>query len=360
MATSATDYEQLRNARVGDNQKRMQALGLVDLSRSLSSTPLSDNKHARKKPRVFAENPRPPLDNTSRRRSSRLLGTTLPCYAEVTTVKEFDVATIDSRQIQPEVYTEEHEKLLGSCSQEWELFKDGCAADGTRIYDSVRGKTCHQCRQKTLGLRTSCSRCNSLRGQFCGDCLFMRYGENVIEANTNKEWVCPVCRGMCNCSFCRLKKGWAPTGSMYRLALKLNYKSVAHYLVMTRRESSDAKDANEVKIILNEESKEEGLDKQEKEAILEESEETVIEQEKEVVLDEESEEDVNNQQTEVILVEESDEDVKSKVILAEEGLNKELKLSKNPDDATRVRRSLRYSSRKKGIGGGVSLTSTCS
>ena len=29
-------------------------------------------------------------------------------------------------------------------------------------------------RQKTLGLRTSCSRCQTLRGQFCGDCLFMR------------------------------------------------------------------------------------------------------------------------------------------------------------------------------------------
>ena len=29
-------------------------------------------------------------------------------------------------------------------------------------------------RQKTLGLRTSCSQCQTLRGQFCGDCLFMR------------------------------------------------------------------------------------------------------------------------------------------------------------------------------------------
>lgn len=75
----------------------------------------------------------------------RLLGTTLPCYTEVTTVKDCDVAT-DARQIQPEVYTEEHERLLGNCLQEWELFKDGFREDGTRIYDSERGKTCHQCR----------------------------------------------------------------------------------------------------------------------------------------------------------------------------------------------------------------------
>lgn len=30
-------------------------------------------------------------------------------------------------------------------------------------------------RQKTLGHRTSCSECKSLHGQFCGDCLYMRY-----------------------------------------------------------------------------------------------------------------------------------------------------------------------------------------
>ncbi|MCO5568195.1 hypothetical protein L7F22_021891 [Adiantum nelumboides] len=334
MATPATDYEQLRNARVGENQKRMQALGLADLSRSLSSTPLlDDSKQARKKSRVFAEyNPKPRLDNAVKRRSSRLLGTTLPCYKEVTTVKELDVAVADSRQIQPEVYSEEHERLLGSCSQEWELFKDGCAADGTRIYDSVRGKTCHQCRQKTLGLRTSCSRCNSLRGQFCGDCLFMRYGENVIEVNNNKEWVCPVCRGMCNCSFCRLKKGWAPTGSMYRLALKLNYKSVAHYLVMTRREASDVKAETEVQLMLDK-TREEGLNKQE------------------VILDEEREEGVNKQkkQAEVILIEEQEEGVNKE---SEEGLNKAFnkafKSSKKADDVARVRRSLRYSSQRKG------------
>ena len=29
------------------------------------------------------------------------------------------------------------------------------------IYDAENGGSCHQCRQKTLGLRTSCSRCKS-------------------------------------------------------------------------------------------------------------------------------------------------------------------------------------------------------
>lgn len=31
------------------------------------------------------------------------------------------------------------------------------------------------CRQKTLGHRTNCSKCNIVQGQFCGDCLYMRY-----------------------------------------------------------------------------------------------------------------------------------------------------------------------------------------
>ncbi|XP_059670862.1 uncharacterized protein LOC132316398 [Cornus florida] len=52
----------------------------------------------------------------------------------------------------PEVYTEEHEKLLGSIET---LFVDGCDKDGRRIYDQVNGKTCHQRRseQQRLGLR---------------------------------------------------------------------------------------------------------------------------------------------------------------------------------------------------------------
>ena len=42
-----------------------------------------------------------------------------------------------------------------------ELFVDGFGADGKRIYCKIEGKTCHQCRQKTLGHHTSCSHCES-------------------------------------------------------------------------------------------------------------------------------------------------------------------------------------------------------
>ncbi len=127
-----------------------------------------------------------------------------------------------------------------------ELFVDGYDSNGTRIYDSVNGKTCHQCRQKTMGKRTSCSECNSLmvclcvlhgvhacilflesppynvvhQGQFCGDCLFMRYGENIDEVLAKPSWVCPVCRDLCNCSNHRIRKGWRPTGTLYRYVIE--------------------------------------------------------------------------------------------------------------------------------------------
>lgn len=50
----------------------------------------------------------------------------------------------------PEIYTQEHEKLLGLTERSWTLFEDGYGKDGKRIYDSVRGKTCHHCRLVTL------------------------------------------------------------------------------------------------------------------------------------------------------------------------------------------------------------------
>ncbi|XP_076896353.1 uncharacterized protein LOC143549315 [Bidens hawaiensis] len=124
--------------------------------------------------------------------------------------------------------------MLGDHKETWKLAVDGYDDEGNRIYDGYAGKSCHQCRQKTIGFRTKCCKCTSVQGQFCGDCLYMRYGENVIEANANPDWVCPVCRDICNCSRCRRVRGWEPTGNLYRKVLHLGYKSVAHYLIHTR------------------------------------------------------------------------------------------------------------------------------
>ena len=68
----------------------------------------------------------------------------------------------------------------------------------------------------------------------------MRYGEHVDEANAlGAKWRCPPCRDLCNCSFCRQRKGWPPTGTLYRRAIKEGYASVAHYLVLNNRADED-------------------------------------------------------------------------------------------------------------------------
>ena len=77
----------------------------------------------------------------------------------------------------------------------------------------------------------------------------MRYGENVDEAiAAGSAWTCPPCRDLCNCSFCRQRKGWPPTGTLYRRAIREGFASVAHYLVLNDAESEGAevkKDAEE-------------------------------------------------------------------------------------------------------------------
>ncbi|XP_027362661.1 cell division cycle-associated protein 7 [Abrus precatorius] len=233
-----SEYELSREQRIRQNRERMGKLGIFDLSLSLKlkSHPPSTSRSTHKPktpPSLYPSAPAP------LRRSSRLQNVTPVSYSEVLPPKKTEVLEngriVIEEGSKPELYTDEHEKLLGNTQKTWTLFVDGCGKDGKRIYDSVQGKTCHQCRQKTLGYRTRCSQCNMVQGQFCGDCLYMRYGEHVLEALQNPTWICPVCRGICNCSLCRQAKGWAPTGPLYKKVSGLGYRSVAHYLIQTRR-----------------------------------------------------------------------------------------------------------------------------
>ncbi|XP_044025449.1 cell division cycle-associated protein 7-like isoform X2 [Siniperca chuatsi] len=96
-----------------------------------------------------------------------------------------------------------------------------------KVYNRVTGSTCHQCRQKTVDTKTCCRSedCRGIQGQFCGPCLRNRYGEDV-----KKEWKCPPCRGICNCSFCRQREGRCPTGILFPLAQYHGFSDVHSYL----------------------------------------------------------------------------------------------------------------------------------
>ncbi|KAG6398485.1 hypothetical protein SASPL_139947 [Salvia splendens] len=228
-------YELCREERIRENRERMQKLGIFSIAQKLNSPKSTPVRAYRKAPRLHS----PPSVGPTRR-SSRLQSSTPVSYCELRSEKKekpYDILSGEGST--PEVYTEEHDKMLGSAEMSWTLSVDGYGKDGKRIYDPLNGKSCHQCRQKTLGQRTHCSNCNMVQGQFCGDCLYMRYGENVLEANANPDWICPVCRGICNCSLCRHAKGWPPTGILYKKILNLGYKSVAHYLIQTRRAQTD-------------------------------------------------------------------------------------------------------------------------
>ncbi|XP_059355477.1 cell division cycle-associated protein 7-like [Carassius carassius] len=113
-----------------------------------------------------------------------------------------------------------------------------CVNAREKIYNRATGSTCHQCRQKTTDTKTNCRNpeCVGVRGQFCGPCLKNRYGEDVRDALLNPEWLCPPCRGICNCSFCRAREGRCATGVLVYLAKYHGYDNVHSYLKSLKKE----------------------------------------------------------------------------------------------------------------------------
>eukprot|EP01117_Protostelium_nocturnum_P018171 TRINITY_DN7543_c0_g1_i2.p1 TRINITY_DN7543_c0_g1~~TRINITY_DN7543_c0_g1_i2.p1 ORF type:complete len:416 (+),score=139.49 TRINITY_DN7543_c0_g1_i2:49-1296(+) len=120
---------------------------------------------------------------------------------------------------------------------------------GGRVYDSVTGVTCHQCRQKTTDPKTSCVNLNTYSSvghhRFCGMCLKNRYGEELDEVILNEKWECPFCRKLCNCSFCRTKNGKAPTGILIHYARESGYECVSDYLLRKKKDSEASKESGD-------------------------------------------------------------------------------------------------------------------
>lgn len=112
----------------------------------------------------------------------------------------------------------------------------------SKVYNQKIGTTCHQCRQKTVDTKTICRSgdCVGVRGQFCGICLEIRYGEDAREALMNPTWKCPPCRNFCNCSICRNRNGKGATGMLIVLAQAKGFDNVAEYLKhLTKKKGTD-------------------------------------------------------------------------------------------------------------------------
>jgi len=127
-----------------------------------------------------------------------------------------------------------------------------CERFGDKTYNQTIGTTCHQCRQKTTDTKTICrsGSCVGVRGQFCGRCLEIRYGEDCKEALLNPTWSCPPCRGFCNCSICRNRNGKGATGILIQLAQSKGYENVAAYLkaLQTKKGTDDYDETDEEEV----------------------------------------------------------------------------------------------------------------
>jgi len=123
-----------------------------------------------------------------------------------------------------------------------------CERFGEKTYNQTIGTTCHQCRQKTTDTKTICrsGECVGVRGQFCGRCLEIRYGEDAREALMDADWKCPPCRGFCNCSICRNRNGKGATGILIQLAQSKGFDNVASYLkALQKKKGNDQFDDEE-------------------------------------------------------------------------------------------------------------------
>ncbi|KAL3818498.1 hypothetical protein ACJIZ3_004403 [Penstemon smallii] len=245
-----SDYEELRKARISENQARLASLGLqktISELRSLTSSPKSDKTHVRKYCKAD-------YSSTPLRRSSRLIGKPPSSQGELSYLEYSDGGEngkengvlvrgkrfLRRRQISPETLARR------------------CQSKGRgSLYDPVYGICCHFCRQKKLcgeedckrcsnldmdqpcvG-KTDCSICHSSNGILCRACLKVRYGEEMEEVRANKEWICPHCmedKGInpywiCNSSLCLKKRKMVPTGIAIFRAREMGFKSVAHQLM---------------------------------------------------------------------------------------------------------------------------------
>ncbi|KAF3437823.1 hypothetical protein FNV43_RR20579 [Rhamnella rubrinervis] len=276
-----SDYENLRNARILENQTRLSTLGLnktLEELRSVASSAKSTKPHVKnytkkvygtaplrrsdRLRKITSETTTETPKNTKLRRSARLGAKHReePISGKVG-VHERSEETFCSNG------REEHKRpanmpLVKINGKELHLSLESssrrCNSKGRgSVYDPVFGICCHFCRQKTLcgeeeckrcgnfdmdqpciG-KTDCSVCHSSNGVLCRACLKVRYGEELEEVRERKKWMCPHCieengtnpYWICNSSLCLKKRKMAPTGIAIYRAKEMGYKSVAHLLM---------------------------------------------------------------------------------------------------------------------------------
>jgi len=203
-----SEYEKQRRERIQQNNEFLKKLGL-------SSSLLAEFAPEPKSKRILKKKTSP---DTNVRRSVRSYKT----RQKTQDSEEFSETFWDK-------HLEVSEKILHS-----RVYNSG-----RKIYDSISGVTCHQCRQKTIDEKSRCVNENFVatapKHHFCRYCLLNRYGENLDDVLLDPNWVCPFCKGICNCSFCRIAKGRVPTGILSPFVRKQGFSSVSEYLLAKKK-----------------------------------------------------------------------------------------------------------------------------
>ncbi|XP_015883801.2 uncharacterized protein LOC107419575 [Ziziphus jujuba] len=281
------DYENLRNARILENQARLATLGLQKTlselrSEASSRKPVKNHfrsytkkiygietlRRSNRLKQIAAERTTISKNTDKLRRSDRL-GRKIKVENEKENPISGKVVVYgDGKESEHSGGSEENSRpanmpLVKMNGKEFrqpspESSSRRCNSKGRgSVYDPVFGISCHFCRQKKLcgeedckrcgdfdmdqpciG-KTDCSVCHSNNGVLCRGCLKVRYGEELEEVRQRKDWMCPHCieeKGInpywiCNSSFCLKKRKMAPTGIAIYRAKEMGYESVAHLLM---------------------------------------------------------------------------------------------------------------------------------
>lgn len=281
-----SDFEVLRLQQIARNQALLESLGLgaglgIRIEVEQRRKAAAENIKAARAPAHDAV-----VDSIAPRRSSRLQGQSAPRYLEPST-DTFSMPGAENEDQEDEecdhsrplkdVYTVAQLNALGSCATSYDVHPDRLGRKttgfGVEYIERRPGVIpCHWHRHNTRDPHVKCAngeRCTAAskkwKGSFwCGPCLQNRYGENIFEigvatqrdfvypsqvpysepppedwdcmANAQRpSWVCPACRGICNCSTkgcLRDRWEWGDTGALVGRASRNGYDSSAHYLIM--------------------------------------------------------------------------------------------------------------------------------
>ncbi|ORX82853.1 hypothetical protein K493DRAFT_90700 [Basidiobolus meristosporus CBS 931.73] len=240
------DYEVERQKRIEANKLLLQSLGLSEekipkvtpkvkvVARSSPTPPVEDPIYSfvctatHNKPVVLI----PKVRRSSRARGRKSYTDSYTAVKNEDDDPDFDFVAylFEAEEVDGYSFTQ---RRRSAASRKPTRRVPGVRYQGNRVYDSLRGSTCHQCRQKTMDEKVRCTnvidgvRCNVLLDDMC---ITNRYGMTVKQAKASGNWLCPVCQGICNCSICRRRKGLPPTGILAHVCDRLGYASAAELL----------------------------------------------------------------------------------------------------------------------------------